>query len=88
MVDQPALYSWIVFFLFKGNVLSESDIQILNIVLAEQLPKLKESGLSLTHDNRITKEEVVMHLQKIDQHDFAKILRNEGKISSIKIWQK
>ena len=54
---------------------------MLNIVLAEHLPKLMESGLNLNQDNRITKEEVVMHLQKINQHEFAKILsETNGKI--------
>ena len=54
---------------------------MLNIVLAEHLPKLMESGLNLNKDNCITKEEVVMHLHKIDQHEFAKILsESNGKI--------
>ena len=71
----------VLFYFFKGNVLTESDIKVLNVVLAGHLPKLMESGLNLNQDNRITKEEVVMHLQKIDQHEFAKILsESNGKI--------
>ena len=59
---------------------------MLNVVLAEHLPKLMESGLNLNQDNHITKEEVVMHLQKIDQHEFAKILsESNGKILTIKL---
>ena len=66
-----------------GNSLTESDLRILNIVLAEHLPKLKESGLSLDYPHT-TKEEVVTHLQKIDQHEFAEILsETRGKILSI-----
>ena len=68
----------IILFYSKGNVLSENDVQILNIVLAEHLSKLKESGLNLNQDNCITKEEVVIHLKKIDQHESANIL-NESK---------
>ena len=71
-------------YIFKGNVLTESEIQILNIVLAEHLSNLEEIGLHLNQDNRITKEEVVIHLQKVD-NELAKILsENNGKISSIK----
>ena len=70
--------------LFKGNILTESEIQILNIVLAKQVPKLKEIGLNLNQDNRITKEEVVIHLQKVND-ELAKILsKNNGKIKYLK----
>ena len=54
--------------------------------MAEHLSKLKDSGLNLNQDDHphITKEEVVIHLQEIEQHAFAKILsENKGKISSI-----
>ena len=65
-------------------VLTENDIQILKIVLAEHLLKLEESGLDLNENNCITKEEVVIHLKKIDQHAFAVILGEEkGKVLSV-----
>ena len=68
------------FFYLKGNILTESDIRILNIVLAEHLSKLKENDFNLNQDEHITKEEVVLHLEKIDQYEFAKILsENKGK---------
>ena len=75
----------IILFYSKGNVLSENDVQILNIVLAEHLSKLKETGLILKQDNRITKEEVVIHLKKIDQYESAEILsKSKGKVLYIK----
>ena len=67
------------------DFLTESDIRILNIVLAEYLPKLKKHDLNLDQDHqdnhpRVTKEEVVTCLWKIGQNEFAKILeKNNGK---------
>ena len=85
------MFFFVFFFNLKGNVLTKSDIQILNIVLAEHLSKLEDSNLNLNQDDhpRITKEEVVIHLQKIEQHEFARILsESKGnvtkRISSIK----
>ena len=70
---------------YTGNILTESEIKILKIVLAEHLSNLEKNGLYLNQNNHITKEEVVIHLQKVDD-ELAKILSgNNGKISSIKI---
>jgi hypothetical protein len=53
--------------------------------LAEHLRNLKEHRVNLNQGKRITKEQVVIHLQKIDQQELAKILREDnGKTSSIK----
>ena len=69
------------------NVLTESDLRILNIVLVEHLPKLKERGLNLDHIISITKEEVVKCLQQIDQHSLADILsKNQGKSNNNTAW--
>jgi hypothetical protein len=62
---------------FKGNLLTENDIRIAALVLAGHLPELEESGLNLNQGERITKEEVVIHLRNIDQHELAKILSRE-----------
>ena len=69
----------------QGNVLIESDIRVLALVLSEYLPNLERSGLNLKQDNiRITKEELVMHLRNIDQHELADIFsEDDGKTSSI-----
>ena len=68
----------------QGNVLTESDVRVLALVLSEYLPNLERSGLNLKPDIRITKEELVMHLRKIDQHELAKIFsEDDGKTSSI-----
>ena len=73
-------------FLIVDETLTESDIRILNIVLAKHLLttelKGRLSGLNLNQDDRppITKEEVVMFLQEIHQHQFANILSgNRGR---------
>ena len=71
-------------FFFQGNILTESDIRILNLILSEHLTNLEKSGLSLEQSKRITKEEVVMHLRKIDQHKLAELLSEDnGKTSSV-----
>ena len=69
----------------QGNVLTESDIRVLALVLSEYLPNLEGSGLNLKQDNiHITKEELVMHLRNIDQHQLAEIFSEDnGKTSSI-----
>jgi hypothetical protein len=70
------------FFCFQGNILTESDIRILAVILAEHLRNLKEQGLNLNEGERITKKEVVIHLQNIDQQELAEILsQDSGKIS-------
>ena len=77
----------IIEFFITDNALTESDVRILNIVLAEYLPMLKDSGLNLNQEDHphITKDELVMHLEKIND-EFAKILsESKGKISSIKM---
>ena len=72
-------------YIYIGNILTESEIQILNDVLAKHLTKLKENGLDLNQDYHITKEEVVIQLQKLDD-ELANILsKKNGNISSIKI---
>lgn len=58
-----------------GNLLSESDIRILAVILAEHL---KGSGLNLNQGEHIPKEKVVMHLKNISQHKLAEILREDG----------
>ena len=63
-----ATSSWIYSF-FQGNILTESDIRVLDLVLTMHLTNLEKSGLSLKQGKRITKEEVVMHLKDIDQHE-------------------
>ena len=66
---------------YQGNILSESNTRVLALVLSEYLPNLEESGLDLKQDIRITKEELVMHLRNIDQHQLAKIFSEDnGKI--------
>ena len=84
-VSYASLYSIIRFGLYiviLGNLLPESDVRILAVILIEHLHSLKEYGLNLKQGERITKEEVVMHLRKIDQHELAEILRKDsGKIS-------
>ena len=63
--------------MFLGNVLTERDIRILAVVLAKHLPNLQKSGLNLKQGVRITKEEVVIHLRKIDQRELAEILSED-----------
>ena len=67
-----------------GHLLTETELRILNIALAEHLRKLEKSGLNLNLDhqhNIITKEEVVTHLQKFGQQELAKILSEDrGKL--------
>ena len=63
---------------FLGNLLSESDIRILAVILTEHLDNLKESGLKFNEGERISKEQVVMHLKKIVQDELAEILRKDG----------
>ena len=66
---------------YQGNILSENYTRVLALVLSEYLPKLEESGLDLKQDIHITKEELVMHLRNIDQHQLAKIFSEDnGKI--------
>ena len=60
-----------------ANFLTESDVRILNIVLAEHLPKL-EVNLNPDDHPPLTKEEVVTGLQSIGQNEFAKILSGKG----------
>ena len=66
-------------------------MRILSLALAEHLPKLKEQGLNLDPYYRpsnekdgphITKEEVIVHLEQIDQYKLAEIL-SEDKGKSI-----
>ena len=64
------------------NLLSESDLRILNIVLVEHLPKLKGIGLDLDHNITlfITKQEVIKCLQQVGQQSLADILsKYQGK---------
>ena len=72
----------VIFFHCIGdNLLTESDLQILKIVLVEHLPKM-EKILNLDQDDpsTITKKKVIKCLQQVDQHDFADILKeNQGK---------
>jgi hypothetical protein len=54
--------------------------------LAEHLCNLKENGLNLIQGERITKEQVMKHLQNIDLRELAEILsEDKGKTSSIKV---
>ena len=74
-----AISSCILF--YQGNVLTESDTRVLALVLSEYLPNLEESGLNLEQDIRITKEELVMHLRKIDKNELVEIFsKDNGKI--------
>ena len=62
---------------YLGNLLSESDIRILAVILTEHLHNLKERGLNLNQGERISKEEVVIQLKNIGQHELAEILRKD-----------
>ena len=75
-----------MYIVISGNLLSESDIQVLALVLSEYLTNLEKSGLSLKQGERITKEEVVVQLRKINQHELAEILsKDRGKTSKMVI---
>ena len=69
--------------MFLGNILTERDIRILAVVLAKHLPYLQNSGLNLKQGVRITKEEVVIHLRKIDRRELAEILSEDKGNTSI-----
>ena len=71
--------------------LSDDELRILNIVLIEYTEKLKGIGLYLDAANAdkastdqpvITKKRMVECLEQIGQHELARILSKQGKISN------
>ena len=61
------------------NPLTESNLQILKVVLAEHIVTLEEKGLNLSQDDSpVTKEMVVKVLHQIGQQELAKILNEDN----------